>query len=287
MCQSPKRLNQFYIIYADESVSKGQFFSNFYGGALVRSKDFMPVNETLEAKKRELNLFKELKWQRVTEQYLEKYTAFVDTFFEFISQDKIKIRIMFTQNIHVPANLDAYQREHQYQLLYYQFIKHAFGFQYCNPSLEEIKLRIYLDEMGDNKEKNQIFKDYLISLNQTNIFKEHNIHVKSDQIAEINSEKHAILQGLDITMGAIQFRLNDLHKAKDSITGKRGKRTIAKEKLYKHLYTKICEIHPRFNIGKTTSDKGDKNNRWYYPYRHWLFIPQDFNLDVGKSKSKK
>ncbi len=29
-----------YIIYCDESVKRGDYFSNFYGGALVRSNDF-------------------------------------------------------------------------------------------------------------------------------------------------------------------------------------------------------------------------------------------------------
>ena len=34
-----------YLIFCDESLLKGQFFSHFYGGALVRSKDYEDVRK--------------------------------------------------------------------------------------------------------------------------------------------------------------------------------------------------------------------------------------------------
>jgi hypothetical protein len=57
------------------------------------------------------------------------------------------------------------------------------------------------------------------------------------------------------------------------LTNRRGKRTIAKERLYKHINKKICEIRPRFNVGITTGLDGDTRNKLLHPYRHWLFIP--------------
>ena len=39
------------------------------------------------------------------------------------------------------------------------------------------------------------------------------------------------MQCLDIVLGAMAFRLNDMHKEKRPDTNRRGKRTIAKEKL--------------------------------------------------------
>ena len=39
-----------YIIYCDESVSTGRYFSNFYGGALVRSVDFDDIVKFLKDK---------------------------------------------------------------------------------------------------------------------------------------------------------------------------------------------------------------------------------------------
>ena len=119
-----------YIIYCDESDSLGQFYSNFYGGILVRSSHLQEVSEALTEKKKELNLDKELKWQRITTNYLGKYQEFIDLFFDFVRDDKIKVRIMFTQNLHVPRRYEGYQRDNKYFLLYYQFIKHAFGLCY-------------------------------------------------------------------------------------------------------------------------------------------------------------
>ena len=44
---------------------------------------------------------------KVTEQYLDKYIKLIDYFFLFVKANKIKIRIMFRQNAHVPQNLTA------------------------------------------------------------------------------------------------------------------------------------------------------------------------------------
>jgi len=84
-----------YIIYCDESEERGEFFSDFYGGALVRGEDIAGVVAAIKQKKAELNLHREVKWQRVTEQYEAKYIALMDTFFDLVKDDKIKIRIMF------------------------------------------------------------------------------------------------------------------------------------------------------------------------------------------------
>ena len=140
-----------YIIYADESTSRGAYYSNFYGGALVSSKDLTHVTESLELVKQNQNLYNEIKWSKVTEQYLLKYVAVMDAFFGLVQQNKVKVRIMFTQNRHVPQGLTLYQQQYTYHLLYYQFIKHAFGLPYANPTGHSIKLRIYLDKMPDTK----------------------------------------------------------------------------------------------------------------------------------------
>ncbi len=49
-----------YIIYCDESVTDGKYYSDFFGGVLVRSGDFDKIKDTLEAKKQELNLLNEI-----------------------------------------------------------------------------------------------------------------------------------------------------------------------------------------------------------------------------------
>ena len=133
-----------YLIYADESHRKGKYFSNFYGGALVNYIYLEKISNKLNLKKEELGLFQEVKWTKVTEQYLDKYLTLMDYFFEFVKSNKIKIRIMFRQNAQVSQNLTKEHRKKEYFLLYYQFIKHAFGIDFCNPrEKDQVSLKLY------------------------------------------------------------------------------------------------------------------------------------------------
>jgi hypothetical protein len=276
-----------YILYCDESEKEGRFFSNFYGGALISGKYFNKVNTELNDKKLALNLHGEVKWQKVTPNYLQKYMDIIDLFFEYVKSRMIKIRIMFSQNCRVPVSLTREQRENAYFLLYYQFIKHAFGFQYCNNCGETIYLKPYFDILPDTKEKCDIFKEYILKLQQSDIFKTANILIRKEDIAEVVSHDHVILQCVDIILGAMFFRLNDFHLEKPEGSKKRGKRTIAKEQLYKHILRYIREIYPGFNIGKSTGTAGCLENRWNHPYRHWLFEPKQYKMDFTRVKSKK
>lgn len=274
-----------YIIYCDESDKRGQYFSNFYGGAVVSSKDLLLVTSTLEAKKLELNLHGEVKWSKVTYNYFEKYMELMSCFFSFIQENKIKIRIMFTQNRYVAKNLSAYQIEHEYFLLYYQFIKHAFGLQYAGYSTIDTKVRVYLDKLPiDTHAKIAQFKSYLHALSNYPAFKKSRILLPEDQIAEVDSKHHVILQSLDIVLGAMTFRLNNKHKEKPQGKMRRAKRTIAKEKLYSSIHAHICKIHSGFNIGCNTGLRGEISNTWYHPYRHWHFIPSEYDIDKTKDK---
>ena len=273
-----------FIIYADESIGRGQYFSNFYGGALVRSRDIDEVRRILAARKAELNLHGEIKWSKVTAQYLSKYEEMMTSFFDLVAADVIKVRIMFTQNMHVPTGLDEYQQEYMYFLLYYQFIKHAFGLAYANTDSQPIQLRIYLDKLPDTREKHSQFKAHLVSLQQSKGFRAARIRIKPDQIAEVVSHDHDVLQCLDVVLGAMQFRLNDLHKVKPPGAARRGKRTIAKEKLYRFILGKIRQIYPNFNIGVSTGRQGDWTNLWHHPYRHWRFVPKEFRRDASQKK---
>ncbi len=276
-----------FIIYADESVKKGEYFSNFYGGALVRSKDIEVVRYTLAETKKSLNLLNEIKWSKVTEQYLSKYISVMDTFFDFVQHDQIKVRIMFTQNANVPIRLNDYQRENTYYLLYYQFIKHAFGLAYANHNNSPINLRIYLDKLPDTKEKTTQFKGYLVGLEKSVEFRKAQIKISPEQIADVSSHHHDVLQCLDVILGAMQFRLNDKHLVKSPDSLRRGKRTRDKEILYGHILKRIQILHPRFNIGISTGTQGDRQNYWLQSYRHWLFVPTDYTHDSNQTKPGK
>lgn len=275
-----------YLIYADESYKAGRYFSNFYGGAMLNYKSLEKINNRLNAKKEELGLFSEVKWTKVTEQYLEKYIKLIDFFFKFVKANKIKIRIMFRQNALVPQGLSSDQKEKEYFLLYYQFIKHSFGIDYCNPNLQNVvNLKLYFDKLPDTKKKNRVFKGYIYSLND--FFYINNVHIYKEDIAEVDSKNHVVLQCMDIILGAMNFKLNSMDKEKLPGSNKRGKRTIAKEKLYKIILSNIRDIYPNFNIGISTGIRGDFSNTWKDSYRHWCFKPRDSVFDTSLTKSQK
>ncbi len=119
-----------YIIYCDESVSNGKYYTDFFGGVLVRNTDFDKIRDALDTKKQELNLKGEIKWIKVTENYLEKYKQMMELFFSFIKENLLKVRIMFRETTQIPSNLSPEKVHNRYSLLYYQFVKHAFGLIY-------------------------------------------------------------------------------------------------------------------------------------------------------------
>ncbi|MEY1557324.1 DUF3800 domain-containing protein [Yoonia sp. R2331] len=276
-----------YTIYCDESSKKGKYYSNFYGGAIVRSRDQEAIEAALTAKKDELNLFNELKWTGVTRNYLEKYTEFIKYFFTFIHSGRVKVRIMYTQNMYRPTGLTSEQHDLGYFLLYYQMIKHAFGIQYCNPNaLDRVYFSVLLDEVPDTKEKYEYFRAQLSQIPDLYAFRGSNTFIPKQQIAQIDSKRHTILQGLDIILGSMHFRLNDLHKIKPEGARRRGKRTVAKEALFKEISKEIRAGYPNFNIGASTGTANGLQDRWSHNYRHWRFRPGQFEVDTSLTKGK-
>ena len=267
------------LIYCDESIKRGPFYSNFYGGICVDSEHVNQIIDVLETQKLALNLHKEVKWTKVTVPYLDKYVQLIDVLFDLLESDVLKIRIMFSHNVNVPTGLSSYDRDHSYFLLYYQFIKHAFGLQYANPEMEPLYVRTYFDQLPDRKEKRELFQNHIYALQSLEHLSRAGIKIRRRDIVEVDSKNHVLLQCLDIVLGAMAFRLNDMHKAKPIGRHRRGKRTIAKGELYKHIQKRIQQIYPNFNIGISTGTKGDIANRWEHPYRHWKFIPKDFKTD--------
>lgn len=271
-----------YLIYSDESYIKGEFFSNFYGGALINYSQMQKISDILNKKKKELNLGNEIKWSKMSENYLNKYIDMINLYFSFVKDKQIKIRIMFRQNAFTFDRLPKEKYEKEYQLLYYQFIKHAFGLEFFSKNENDnIDLKLYFDQLPDTKEKNDEFKEHILHLNE--VFNGR-INIKKEDIVEINSKDHVIQQCMDIILGSINFKLNNLNKIRSDKNNKRGRRTIAKEKLYKVILKNIREIYPNFNIGITTGTRGNIENRWLDSYRHWLFKTKNSTLDKNLTK---
>lgn len=223
-----------YYIWFDESDKEGAYYSNFYGGILVDSKNYENVLAMSKTFVEEFGITEEIKWQKVNEYWYEKYLTLVDFIFELLAQGYIKIRIFFRNNQYTAPYLTREQRHKAYPLLYYQFIKHAFGFQYSNPENKPQYLKIMLDDIPLKGEDKKEFKKFIYGLNYDKGFQKANIHIRESDICEIDSSEHLMLQFMDLILGSICFRLNNKHKIKDGTTNRRGKRTIVKEKLYKY-----------------------------------------------------
>ena len=71
-----------FILFCDESDRRGKYYSNFYGGVITGSSQYQRLTDLLNNKKADLNLYQEVKWEKVTEQYLEKYMELIRVFFE-------------------------------------------------------------------------------------------------------------------------------------------------------------------------------------------------------------
>lgn len=276
----PKR----YIIFCDESDDRGRYFSNFYGGVLIEASKQQAIEEELQSKKDELNIFNgEMKWERITEPYAQKYIDFVETVFDIVERGDMKLRMMFTQNRHIPILRD-YQIGNDYFMLYYQFIKHAFGLQFAVPDGDSASAAVLLDDVPHSAEKFHQFKQYLSSLSAFPKWSRANLSIAYEDIADVDSKKHNILQALDVVLGGVQSRLNDKHTKPHPPAKRRSKRARAKGKVYDAIRKRIQALYPNFNVGVSTATVEGLHQRFEHPYRHWLFVPSNARLDQSLTK---
>jgi hypothetical protein len=111
----------------------------------------------------------------------------LDTFFDLVEADEIKVRIMFTQNVKVAKNLTQRHIDEKYFILYYQFLKHAFGL-HCSPvEPGGVGLRIYPDQLPDTSEKAEQFRSYIVALEKTPDFRARKISIDPDLPLRISS----------------------------------------------------------------------------------------------------
>jgi hypothetical protein len=180
-----------YYIWLDESDKEGKYYSNFYGGILIDSD---VVEEVLLLSRKELEKVglkdEEIKWQKVNNYTFEKYKDIVDFIFRLLKEGKVKIRIFFRNNQYVSVGLTKEQKRNEYSILYYEFIKHAFGLRYSNPQHKETNLKLLIDDMPLKGDDSKRFKDYIFKLNYDDGFRKAHLHINREDICEVDSKKH-------------------------------------------------------------------------------------------------
>ncbi|MEB3244951.1 MAG: hypothetical protein VKJ06_03080 [Vampirovibrionales bacterium] len=64
-----------FVLFCDESIQKGEFFSNFYGGAFLKESLLSEINLKLKQEKIRLGLNpdREMKFTKISYQYAHYY----------------------------------------------------------------------------------------------------------------------------------------------------------------------------------------------------------------------
>lgn len=265
-----------YIIYCDESIQKGTRYSNFYGGVILKESEYTYIVKELEKVKNEIDIKGEMKWTNVSLSYLDKYILFIDKYFDLIEKEYLKMRVMFRHELFLPSNLTEEQEKKGYHLLYYQFIKNAFGIMNCLHKEKQIDLIIYFDKLPKTKVLNDEFKDFIYNLQFCRGF--NHLNILKEDMSDIDSKNHIILQGMDIILGSIQYKMNVI----DCNIGTKGNKYLAKLSLYDHIFNRIKKLHDNFEfeIYKNTPIFGCRRNSWDYKYSHWDFRPSNAKLNI-------
>ncbi len=275
-----------YVLFCDESDRHGAFFSNFYGGVRVGARHLNQVNRDLLAERTALGLTSEVKWEKTDLQMVTRYETMMHAFFGQVAAGRVFVRIMFTQNVHVPVGLTPEHQAEAYYILYYQFLKHGFGLRYLPPHCQPPRLRVYFDEIADTREKVAKFRGFISGLARDRLIQTTGLTLEPQDITEVRSHDHILMQCLDVVLGSMSFRLNNKHLSLQAATGFRGKRTIAKERLYRFILAEIRRVTGKrsFNIGITTGLSVHPGGQWSDPYLHWKFIPRQHAYDEAFEK---
>ena len=209
-------------IWLDESDKHGVYYSNFYGGILIESKNVTNVLSRMEGICNTVGIIDEIKWQKVNAFHFDKYVKIIDELFNMGKEGLLKIRIFFRHNQYEPE-LTHEKRKEEYPVLYYQFIKYAFGLVFSN---DNDGVRLYIDEIPLNQADKTNFIQHLYRLNNDVEFRSKGIRFVDKGISEVDSKNHLPLQFMDLILGAICFKLNEKDKLKADGDEKPGKRTI-------------------------------------------------------------
>lgn len=148
-------------------------------------------------------------------------------------------------------------RVRQYFELYFKFIISAFGLEHSNPYREYRTLRINFDRLPHIDDAIFQFKHRLYDLNGTDILQNVNLHIPMDNVSEVNSQDHVVIQGMDVLLGGWNFLLNE--KQVFPI----GRKTFAKNHLNTCMQGRISNMNYQIN------NKG--KNLWDSPFIQKLF----------------
>ena len=264
-----------YIIYADEAWTHSQplyRYHCFFGGFLSTNDEFLILENRIKILKKTYKYHKEIKWNNISKRDIDFYNQVLNEVDIFLRKsDHTKYRQFFMDRSRVYTGIPSTLLETQFKV-YYQFLKHSFGFQYIEQPTE---ILIRLDSHSSHTHKANI-----ISFIRELSFQ--NIHIN---IEFIDSRKSIPLQLCDLLMGAAGYYGNKVDW--DLLPNKKRR---SPNQMMKHLFgKKVFNLfrninqHYRhaqaFNWFETTGNDGDPKNRFHHKLRIWKFEPRECILD--------
>jgi hypothetical protein len=265
-----------YTLFCDESLDRGPYFSNFYGGVLVNSKNLAAINDRIASvrEEHEVSSDTELEWKKVSQHRFDAYSAVIAEVFALIREGKLKARIMFRANCDVPINLGKEQKDRRYFLLYYQFLKNGFGLASRPRTPGATHLRMVLDRLPEKIESKRDFKKFLRDMCLSQDMLSAQISIPEDGISE-KVGVHYLSDAADILAGAAQFRLNCNHLCSEA-----GKKTEIKISLCTQIDAEIRKEWPYFDHSTNTPLPNTHSSApWEKKYGHWRFVPSQSRFD--------
>lgn len=266
-----------YVIYADEAWTQSQplyRYHCFFGGILSSKDEFERLENEVKNLKKEFNYKKEIKWSNISLQHIDFYNKLLLMVENFICANyETKYRQMFMDRSFKYTGELIPELDSQFKV-YYQFLKHCFGFDYIN---ERNTFTFKLDNHSSHNHKIKL-KAYLESIRMKNV---------DIKVEFVNSKKSIPLQICDLLMGAAGYYGNKIDL--DLLPGnkRRTKNQIMKSNFGKSIYNMLRKVdsHYRgskaFNWFETTGIDGDKSNRYNHKMRIWKFTPSKYELDIS------
>lgn len=276
-----------YQLFADEAWTHNSQplgrYHYFFGGIFGLESDLDRLDSELRKIVKKHNVKTEIKWSKISPNHMDCYKEMIDCLADFILNHNIKYRQMFKDRSYHYENIDNLSELDIQFKLYYQFLKHAFGFQFLPvlPNNEKHKILLRLDGHSSQKHKDELDK-FVIDLPR--ILGRLDIDIK---VTYIDSSKFLRLQVCDLVMGAAGYKGNKIDKRRPH--GQRGmtKNQKLKLELANYIYEKLRDIDCKdrgskaFSWFETTGTGGDKRCYFTHKLRIWKFIPKIYRKNKG------
>lgn len=279
-----------YEIYADEAWTHGGAPPNryfcFYGGIFGLSSDLDRLDGELRKILRAHNARGEVKWSNLTTKTERLFRELVECLGRYIESGAVRYRQMFCDRScvreSVPGEAEVSELDVQFKL-FYQFLKHAFGFKHLPATSVDQKheILIRLDTHSSQRHKDELIR---FTENLPIVLGRSDVEVR---VTFVNSANVPRIQICDVLMGAAGSYGNKMQLRR--APGQRGmsEKQNLRYEFAKFIYNKIRQIScsergtMAFNWFESTGKDGDWTNIFHHKIRIWKFLPRRYRTDRG------